>query len=122
MVTTANAVPTVDPAHLPSPSPTPTSSGLPTSSPAGSQSPAVGPTSTPSAAVTTAPTPTLEPSPTSPPGPSPTPLSYVVQANDNLRKIAAKFGVTVDAIVELNHIKNPDHIEAGQVLLIPVAP
>jgi len=44
----------------------------------------------------------------------------VVKAGDRLRAIAEQFGVTVDSIVELNHLKNPDHIEVGQVLLIPV--
>jgi hypothetical protein len=34
--------------------------------------------------------------------------------------IAARFGVTVDAIVLLNHLDNPNRIEAGQILLIPL--
>jgi len=55
------------------------------------------------------------PVPTTPPG------SYTVLLGDTLYRIAAKFGVTVDAIVALNHITNPNYIRAGQVLLIPTA-
>lgn len=53
------------------------------------------------------------------PIPSPVPGSYVVLAGDTLYRIAAKFGVTVNAIVALNNIANPNYIRAGQVLLIP---
>ena len=44
---------------------------------------------------------------------------YTIASGDSLSKIASKFGVTVDEIVELNKIKNPDRIEVGTVILIP---
>lgn len=42
--------------------------------------------------------------------------TYTVVAGDTLHKIAMKFNTTVDALVKLNDIKNPDLIFPGQVL------
>jgi len=116
LLSTGQAVATVDPAKLPTPSPLPT----PTPGPA-TPTPAV----TPSSAATAAASPTgpASPSPSTsaaPSGPTPSPISYVVKRGDRLSDIANQFGVTVDAIVQLNNLDNPDHIEAGQVLLIPI--
>jgi len=47
------------------------------------------------------------------------PTVYVVEAGDNLSKIATKLGVTKDDLMALNGITNPDHIEIGQKLKIP---
>jgi len=47
------------------------------------------------------------------------PITYVVQAGDTLAKIAAMFGVTVEAVVEASDIEDPDVIEVGQVLTLP---
>jgi LysM repeat protein len=47
------------------------------------------------------------------------PTVYVVEAGDNLSKIATKLGVTKDDLMALNGITNPDHIEVGQKLKIP---
>ncbi|PIE79513.1 MAG: hypothetical protein CSA11_11820 [Chloroflexi bacterium] len=47
--------------------------------------------------------------------------SYVVQPDDTLYRIAVQHGVTMQAIAEANGIWNYDHIEAGQVLIIPGA-
>ncbi len=62
------------------------------------------------------------PPPTPPPTPAPTPPStYMVKAGDTLSIIARKFGVTVAAIVALNHIANPNLIRVGQIIKIPGA-
>lgn len=49
--------------------------------------------------------------------------TYTVKANDNLTKIAKKYGVTIDAIVAINWEKYPkitkDYIQVGWVLNIP---
>jgi len=45
--------------------------------------------------------------------------TYVVQWGDNLFRIALKFGLTTQQLVQANNIYNPDHIYAGQVLVIP---
>jgi len=47
---------------------------------------------------------------------------YVVQRGDTLGKIAAKYHVTVAAIVAQNKIKNPNLIYVGQKLCIPPDP
>lgn len=44
---------------------------------------------------------------------------YVVQPGDTLYRIAARFGVTVPAIVAANGLPNPNLIFAGQLLTIP---
>lgn len=45
--------------------------------------------------------------------------SYVVQSGDNLSRIAARFNVTVDAIVQANQLQDPNAIRIGQTLIIP---
>jgi LysM repeat protein len=46
-------------------------------------------------------------------------IRYTVRPSDNLTKIAEQHGVTVQAIITLNNITNPNRIEAGTVLQIP---
>ena len=80
---------------------------------------------TPSPAPTSTPTGTVLPTatPTATPTPNPTPTSggfwYTVSAGDWLSSIAARFGVTVAAIVQANHLSDPNHIVVGQRLWIP---
>jgi LysM repeat protein len=45
--------------------------------------------------------------------------TYVVGPGDNLSRIAARYGVTVQALAAANNIWNPNHIYVGQVLTIP---
>ncbi len=47
-----------------------------------------------------------------------TPSTYTVQPGDTLWGIAQRFSTTVDSLVELNGIADPNLIYAGQVLLI----
>jgi LysM repeat protein len=76
-----------------------------------------------------APPPTLA-APTATPGPtvtpivvaSPTPVgprTYTVQKGDELKQIAAQYGVSIWKIIDANHIPNPDSLTVGQVLHIP---
>jgi LysM repeat protein len=59
------------------------------------------------------------PPPTNPP---PTGGTYYVAKGDTLRKIAAKFSTTVDAILKLNpQIANPNVIYVGQAITVPSA-
>lgn len=44
---------------------------------------------------------------------------HVVQTGESLLSIARRYGVTVDAIRELNNITNPNQIYVGQELIIP---
>jgi murein DD-endopeptidase MepM/ murein hydrolase activator NlpD len=45
--------------------------------------------------------------------------SYVVAPGDTLGAIAARFGVSLDALVAVNGITDPNQITAGQQLIIP---
>jgi hypothetical protein len=52
--------------------------------------------------------------------PTPTPAGlYIVKAGDTLGKIADNFETTVDEIMALNSIADPNKIEVGQQLIIP---
>ncbi len=45
-------------------------------------------------------------------------ITYVVRKGDTLTKIARKFGVTVDYLVNKNRISNPNYIYVGQIIRI----
>lgn len=47
---------------------------------------------------------------------------YRVQAGDTLAKIAINFGVTVQSLIELNNISDPNLLYIGQGILIPKGP
>jgi len=67
--------------------------------------------------------PTATPRPIPTPAPIPTAAVYRVKRGDNLRAIADEFGVSMQAIIDLNDaLVDPDAIFVGQVLLIPPAP
>jgi lysozyme len=57
--------------------------------------------------------------PNTPPPATSTPRTYTVQPGDNLTSIASKFGVSVAALAQANHIVNINQIYVGQVLQIP---
>ena len=46
-------------------------------------------------------------------------MDYSVKSGDTLSSIAAKYGVSVAAILEANNISNPDLIRVGQQIVIP---
>lgn len=46
------------------------------------------------------------------------PTVHVIQRGETLKTIAAKYGVTMEQILEANNIANPDRIYAGQTLNI----
>ncbi len=47
--------------------------------------------------------------------------TYVVQDGDTLMGIAQRFGTTVDELVRLNNLANPDSLAVGQELVVPAA-
>jgi murein DD-endopeptidase MepM/ murein hydrolase activator NlpD len=49
------------------------------------------------------------------------PRSYTVVAGDTLFEIAKSFGVTLEELIAYNGITDPNLLEVGQVLLIPVS-
>lgn len=82
---------------------------------------------TPSAAPipTFTPTPVIERPPEEIASPTPTVESagedevYIVQSGDILSAIAARFGVSMQAIMDANNLTNPDFVFVGQRLVIP---
>lgn len=47
-------------------------------------------------------------------------IEYVVRQGDSLQTIASKFNSTAEAIAKENSITNPNDIQAGQKLVVPV--
>lgn len=45
--------------------------------------------------------------------------TYVVKRGDTLAEVAIRFNTTLQALMQANSIKNPNHIEVGDVLRIP---
>ncbi len=62
-------------------------------------------------------TPTPQPTPT--PLPTAVPITHVVQFGDTLYQIAARYGVSIVELAQLNGITNYDQLSVGQVLTIP---
>ncbi len=87
--------------------------------------PVFPPWNTPTPKPTKPPKATPTPVPTVSPSPSPDPnveyIEYEVQDGDTLEAIAAKFGVTVEAIEKANDLKPGDLIVPGQILKIPIS-
>lgn len=111
LVASLRAAPSPDAAFLPTP--TPTASPTPRASAPTTAEPTAEPGGVPT------PEPTAEPSPDLTPDASP--QTYTVQRGDSIGRIAARFGVTPEAIIALNELRNPNRILPGQVLLIPTA-
>ncbi len=66
---------------------------------------------------TAVPTATLIPIPT--PTPIPTSAIYYVDKGDTLKAIAEEFGITIEALIEVNQIEDANAIRVGQKLIIP---
>lgn len=62
------------------------------------------------------------PTPTPTPTPTPSGNTYTVVSGDTMSRIAAKLGVTLDALIAANpQVTNPDYIDVGQILNVPGA-
>jgi LysM repeat protein len=74
------------------------------------------------------PEPTQEPEPTSTPEPAPTNTpsalgqSYIIQSGDIPVDIAARFGISVEALLAANPGMDSGNLQVGQVIIIPPAP
>jgi LysM repeat protein len=122
------------PAATPTPTPAPTETpreptavpSTPTSPATATSSPTSLPSPTPTSTHTAIPAPTH--APTATPAPTHTPtatataeaITHTVESGEILSSIARKYNVTVEAIVEANELANPDSLNVGQVLIIPV--
>lgn len=86
--------------------------------PTATLAPATGmPTATPSPVAARTASPTMRATP----GPRPTPLIHIVQPGESLWFIADLYGVRRRAIVDANELTDPNHIEVGQRLIIPLS-
>jgi LysM repeat protein len=52
--------------------------------------------------------------------PTPTPVTYMVRAGDTLTDIALMYEVPIEKLMAANDLSNPDALEAGTTLIIPV--
>lgn len=91
-------LPQIEPALSPSVTPTPTRT--PTAAPAATPGPAEAP----------------PPQPTGEPGPTET---YTVQPGDSLADIAALYSTTVEELLRLNDLPEPNLLYSGQTILVP---
>ena len=62
------------------------------------------------------------PAPTPTPTPEPTPILHTLQGGDTLIGLAQKYGVSVQAIQEINGITDPRGLLIGQQIIIPTNP
>lgn len=82
--------------------------------------PAASPSSTTPLPATATPTVTATHLPTAEPSPTvATPETYVVQDGDTLVAIAARFGLSLEALADFNNLLDPNQIVAGSVLRLP---
>ncbi|MCY3833209.1 MAG: LysM peptidoglycan-binding domain-containing protein [Chloroflexi bacterium] len=65
------------------------------------------------------PTATNTPAPTPTPLPTNVPITHTVQPGDTLTQIAARYGVSIVELAQLNGLIDYDRLGVGQVLLIP---
>jgi LysM repeat protein len=105
--------PSKAPAHTPAPS-----------SAVSSLAPSVAPSLSASLSPTIAPSAPGSVVPTAPPtvGPVGSPRLYTIRPGDTLARVAKKFKITVQQILDANpEINDPNNVFVGQVIVIPVA-
>jgi LysM repeat protein len=96
---------------------------LPTTAPATAAAKTPAPaTSAPTTEPATAAAPSDTPVPAATGTPSSLGQTYTVQAGDYPATIAAKFGITVEALLAANPGIDPTNLQIGQVLIIPPKP
>ena len=98
----------------PAPVPTPTRTPVPTFTPTGTPQPT--PILMPTLPATATPTVPAISTVT----PTPSVRTHIVLPGETLVSIAQEYDVAVEAILELNGLTNPNVIEVGQELLIPL--
>jgi LysM repeat protein len=63
----------------------------------------------------------LPPTNTPPPDPTLAIRPYQVEPGESLSEIAQLFGVSVEQLMEINNLSNPDQIRAGMILDVPIS-
>lgn len=64
--------------------------------------------------------PAITPFPTLPAQPPALPQTHVVQTGETLGRIADLYGVTIEDLVRANSLSNPNALDVGQTLIIPL--
>lgn len=64
--------------------------------------------------------PAITPFPTLPLQPTALPQTHVVRAGETLGRIAQLYGVTIEDLVRANGLSNPNVLDVGQTLIIPI--
>jgi LysM repeat protein len=49
-------------------------------------------------------------------------VPYILQANDTFYKISKYYNITLDDLIEANPDINPDDVETGQMINLPIVP
>ena len=50
------------------------------------------------------------------------PLQHIIQAGENLSSVAQRYNVTVDTLLDINDLENPNILSIGQAIQLPEAP
>ncbi len=85
-------------------------------------SPLPSPTATSKPSHTPVPTATFSPTPTPSPTVTNTPVAYVVRIGDSFWRISRRFGITVDALLQVNGLNRDATLRPGETLIIPQGP
>lgn len=46
-------------------------------------------------------------------------ITHIVQPGDTLKSIAARYGVSLEALLKANNVPNPDSLNVGQEIRVP---
>jgi nucleoid-associated protein YgaU len=91
----------------------------PTVAPTGTPAAAASPSPTQGTSATGTPEPMVTDGPIDSPAVEATPREHIVARGESISLIAAEYGVSMEAIIELNELRDPNRIVPGQRLLIP---
>lgn len=47
-------------------------------------------------------------------------VTHTLQPGENLTKLAQQYGITIEEIIQANNLQNPDSVQAGTALRIPI--
>ncbi|HEX3049513.1 MAG TPA: L,D-transpeptidase family protein [Aggregatilineaceae bacterium] len=122
VVPLSHLAPEPTPAPSPTPSPPPTDTPNPTDTPQPTDTPAVTPTlGTPTVTPTTETSSLMLATYAMPPELAAVQgRQHIVQRGENLSAIASRYGISMDTLIDINGLADPNRLSVGQHLTIPV--